>query len=170
MVSEVPFTTLEFRRTMGQFATGITVVTTVLDGKFYGLTVNAFCSISLEPPLVMISIDKKSQSHQILQTSRVYAVNILNANQQELSERFARKTTPGGKPFHDIPLQPGLTGAPLFDEALARIECQVVNQYDGGDHTLFIGQVIRLDASELDQAIPGPQALLYFQGKYGQSG
>ena len=161
------FTAPEFRRALARFATGVTVVTTVFEGKFYGLTVSAFCSVSLNPFLVLISIEKTSQTHDILHKSQVYAVNILTVQQQYLSERFARKDVEGGKTFDDIKLHTAETGAPLFDEALAYIDCRVVAAYDGGDHTLFLGEVVNLYYN--DQADPSGQELpplLYFRSHY----
>lgn len=161
------FSTAEFRRTMAQFATGVTVVTTVLENKFYGLTVNAFCSVSLNPALVLISIDKKTHTYPILTQSQVFGVNILNAQQQYLSERFARKDSGEGKNFADIKLHTGETGVPLFDEAMAYLECQVTACYEGGDHMLFLGQVVDLCYRDT----PGDdgreaQALLFFHTRY----
>ncbi len=155
----------EFRRTMSRFATGVTVVTTVLENKFYGLTVSAFCSVSLNPSLVLVSIDKSAQTHDILLQSKVYAVNILTAKQQYLSERFAQKDLDGSKSFADIKLHTAETGAPLFDETLAQIECRVVAEYEGGDHTLFLGQVVSLNYSSEEDSIE-QEALLYFRSQY----
>ena len=161
------FTAPEFRRALARFATGVTVVTTVFEDKFYGLTVSAFCSVSLNPFLVLISIEKTSQTHDILHKSQVYAVNILTIQQQYLSERFARKDVEGGKTFDDIKLHTAETGAPLFDEALAYIDCHVVAEYDGGDHTIFLGEVVNLYYN--DQVDPVGQELpplLYFRSHY----
>ena len=161
------FTAPEFRRTMARFATGVTVVTTAFEDNFYGLTVSAFCSVSLSPFLVLISIEKTSQTHAVLHKSQVYAVNILTAQQQYLSERFARKDAEGKKTFADIKLHTAETGAPLFDEALAYIDCRVVAPYDGGDHTLFLGEVVNLHYN--DQIDPAGQELpplLYFRSQY----
>ncbi len=163
----MPFTQAEFRRTMAHFATGVTVVTTVLEGGFYGLTVSAFCSISLEPPLILVSIDKKAQTYPILTVSRACGVNILTAQQQYLSERFARKDTGEGKNFADIKLHTGETGVPLFDEAMAYLECRVVAEYEAGDHTLLLGEVIDLHYNDtLDVDRHEPQPLLYFRSRY----
>jgi flavin reductase (DIM6/NTAB) family NADH-FMN oxidoreductase RutF len=163
----MPVTHAEFRRTMAHFATGVTVVTTVLEGRFYGLTVNAFCSVSLEPTLVLISIDKTAQTYPILARSQAFGVNILTARQQYLSERFARKDTGEGKNFADIKLHTGGTGVPLFDEAMAYLECRVLTQYEGGDHTLLLGEVIDLQHDDTAGADgPESQPLLYFRSRY----
>ena len=161
------FTTTDFRRAMAHFATGVTIVTTVLNDTFYGLTVNSFCSVSLNPILVLISIDKSTRTYPILLQSRVFGVNILTEQQRYLSERFARKATSEGRSFDDIKLHTGETGVPLFDEGLAYLECRVVNEYEGGDHVLLLGQVINLrENMELDA--PGQEAspLLFFRSRY----
>lgn len=161
------FTSADFRQTMARFATGVTVVTTQSNGKFYGLTVSAFCSVSLNPPLVLISIDTSAQTHPILHQSQVYAVNFLNAEQQYLSERFARKDQGEGKNFEDIKFHIGETGTPLFDEALGYVECRVVAEYPGGDHTLFLGEVISLHINDTSApADQEPPPLLYFRSHY----
>ena len=157
----------DFRPTMARFATGVTVVATVFEAKFYGLTVNAFCSVSLDPPLVLVSLENASQTLSILHQSQVFSVNILTSQQQELSKRFARKEVEVHKSFDDIPLHQGETGAPLFDEALAYIECQVGAEYPGGDHTLLLGQVVSLHyRSEEDTSEAGTEPLLYFCSRY----
>lgn len=157
----------DFRPTLARFATGVTVVATVFEDRFYGLTVNAFCSVSLDPPLVLVSLENASQTLSVLRQSQVFSVNILTSQQQELSKRFARKEVEIHKSFDDIPLHRGVTGVPLFDEALAYIECQVVAEYEGGDHTIFLGQVVHLHYRREDE--PGRQELqplLYFCSRY----
>src|SRR5579862_4374796 len=163
----MPLTFPEFRPTLARFATGVTVVATAFEDRFYGLTVNAFCSVSLEPPLVLISLENASQTLSALRRSQVFSVNILTSAQQELSRRFARKEAEVHKSFDDIPLHRGETGAPLFDEALAYIECQVAAEYPGGDHTLLLGQVVSLfycDEEEMGE--DAPQPLLYISSHY----
>jgi len=142
----------EFRATMSRFATGVTVVTTAEDGLAYGATVNAFCSVSLDPPLVLISLEHQSNTLAVLRRSGVFAINVLTAAQQHLARRFARKEVDGHKPFSDIALHTGVTGALLFSEALARIECRMASEYPGGDHTLVLGEVVALDYTEDDAA------------------
>jgi flavin reductase (DIM6/NTAB) family NADH-FMN oxidoreductase RutF len=157
----------DFRPTLARFATGVTVVATVFEDRFYGLTVNAFCSVSLDPPLVLISLENGSQTLGVLRQSQVFSVNILTNQQQELSKRFARKEVEVHKSFDDIPLHRGITGVPLFDETLAYIECQVVAEYAGGDHTIFLGQVVQLQyRREGESGEQELQPLLYFCSRY----
>lgn len=139
----MPFELTDFRKTLGHFATGVTVVTTALDKSYFGLTVNAFCSVSLRPSLVLVSLDLTSQTYGVIRQSGVFAVNILTQEQAHLAMCFARKDL-RSKPFDDIPLRVGETGAPLFRDALAWIECRVVQEYPGGDHALILGEVLNL--------------------------
>lgn len=161
------FTATEFRHTLARFAAGVTVVTTCYEDKFYGITVSSFCSVSLDPFLVLISIEKTAQSHEIIHKSQIFAVNILTAQQQYLSERFAKKDLSGNNRFADIAFHTADTGAPLFDESLARLDCRVVAEYEGGDHTLFVGEVLNLDYTD-EVGVDGEEAqpLLYFRSKY----
>jgi len=149
----------EFRRVLGHFAAGVTIVTTIGDdGKPYGLTATAFTSVSLEPPLVLVCVDKRSESHVHFHASKVFAVNFLAAGHEDLSQRFA---VSGGDKFVDLSVRRGGTGAPILTEALGHLECRTVNVVDAGDHTVFIGQVEGADARE-------GEPLLYFRGAYRQ--
>jgi flavin reductase (DIM6/NTAB) family NADH-FMN oxidoreductase RutF len=156
-----------FRTLMGHFATGVTVVTTVEDGIYYGMTVNAFCSVSLDPCLVLISLRDTSTTCTAIRRSGVYAVNMLTSAQQPLAERFARHDLDPGTRFASIPLDTRLTGAPLFTEALAYLECRVVAEYPGGDHTLLVGEVLGLDyRTDANMAGDVSSPLLFFRSAY----
>ena len=147
----------EFRRVLGQFAAGVAIVTTVGDdGKPYGLTATAFTSVSLEPPLVLVCVDKAAESHPHFHASRVFAVNFLRADHEHLSRRFA---VSGGDKFKDLVVTRGVTGAPLLPDALGYLECRTVEIFEGGDHTIFLGQVEAGDARD-------GEPLLYFRGAY----
>src|SRR5215469_5655910 len=112
----MPLTPSDFRTTMARFATGVTVVTTTLDHAYFGLTVNAFCSVSLSPPLILVSLDLRSQTYASLRQSGVFAVNVLTREQEPLALRFARKDL-SGKTFDDIAIRVGeTTGVPFFAE------------------------------------------------------
>lgn len=155
----------EFRSVMARFTTGVTVVTTVEKGAFYGLTVNAFCSISLEPNLLLVSLNYHSQTYAVIRRSSVFAVNILTAEQRDIAVRFAQKGMTSGKSFEGIPLQTRVTGAPLFTDALAQIECRVVAEYPGGDHALILGEAVSLDVprhAEVEETSP----LLYYRSSF----
>ncbi len=153
----MPIDKQEFRRVLGHFAAGVTVVTTIGDdGTPYGLTATAFTSVSLEPPLVLVCVDKRAESHPHFHISRVFAVNFLAVDHEHLSRRFA---VSGGDKFKDLVVRQGVTGAPLLSEALGYLECRLVDIFEGGDHTIFIGEVEAGDARE-------GEPLLYFRGTY----
>ena len=142
-----------FRRAMGRFAAGVTVVTTISAGQPYGMTVSAFCSVSLDPLLVLVSLQRSSPTLARIDQNGCFAVNVLAAQQQFLAVQFARKDRQS-KIFGDIPHHRGvlLKDVALFDEALARIECRVAGQYPGGDHVLLLGQVTAIECSPEAQA------------------
>jgi len=147
----------ELRNIMGHFATGVTVITTKdTTGKPFGLTANAFTSLSLDPPLVVICVDKKVDCYACFEDSKVFVVNFLNEDQEHLSKRFATK---GIEKFEGIACQTGDCGAPRLEGALGYIECKLVSGHDGGDHTIYIGEVQDAWAS-------GDNPLLFFKGKY----
>ena len=158
------FTPQDFRRSLGTFASGITVVTTVnpATGQYHGITVNSFTSVSLDPPLVLICIDKRTQAHQLLQDSGVFCANILSEAQQPLSDRFAGRMPELHDVFEDIPLHLETTGSPVFENTLGFVDCRIVQAVDGGDHTIYIGQVERLGYDENSNAAP----LLYYKSVY----
>ena len=130
----------EFRRAMGQFATGITVVSTLAaDGSPHGMTASSFGSLSLDPPLVQWSLTTKSFSYSIFSAAPHFAVNILAADQEAVSREF-------GKPvdrFASVQLETGLHGLPLIQGCLAWIECALEHELPGGDHTILVGRVLR---------------------------
>lgn len=160
------FSMADFRQAMGRFATGITVITTLNGENFHAITVNAFASLSLEPPLVLICIDKKAESHDLISQNQVFSVNILSETQQEISDRYAGRY-PEKRDIFDAPYRIGNNGCPIFEDSLAWAECQLTNAYDGGDHTIYIGLVQDLGYQEIlgenNQEI-GP--LLYYRSKY----
>jgi flavin reductase (DIM6/NTAB) family NADH-FMN oxidoreductase RutF len=151
------FDAKELRRIMGQFATGVTILTTRdAAGAVYGLTANAVSSLSLVPPLLLICIDRKAESFPHFLASRVFAMNILSTAQEELSGRFAKS---GGDKFAGVSYRLGTLGAPLLDGALAWAECRIVVTHEAGDHVIHVGEVEAADA-------PGGDPLLFFQGRY----
>lgn len=138
----MPIDALEFRRALGQFPTGITVVTTKApDGSPMGLTVNAFSSVSLDPPLVLVCIDNRSDTHSGFESSRVFGVSVLAEDQEHFSRRFAR---PGREKFLARDLHLGETGVALVPGALVHIECRLNARLPSGDHTIYVGEAVRL--------------------------
>ncbi len=149
----------EFRDSLGRFASGVTVVTTKDgSGKLHGLTVSAFCSVSLEPPLILICIDKQIGSHHALKDSQHFVVNILSENQQHLSNQFASKRE---NKFEGISFQTGIADLPVLDGCLVNLECSLRHCYDGGDHTIFVGEIQQTYVSD-------GNPLTYFHGHYRQ--
>jgi flavin reductase (DIM6/NTAB) family NADH-FMN oxidoreductase RutF len=136
----------DFRRALGQFATGVTVVTTRDECKCaYGLTVNAFCSVSLEPPLILVCIDNRSGAHAGFRQSGIFGVSVLKEDQESVSRRFAMSHP---DKFQGMDLVTGRHGALLVPAALATLECRVVNGIGAGDHTIYVGEVLSLDVND----------------------
>src|ERR687886_897810 len=129
---------LEFRRTLGMFATGVTVITTRVGEVVHGMTANAFMSVSLRPPLILISVDRRAKMNALLREGSRYGVSVLGEGQTALSDRFAGRVSEedGPEPAFEI-----VHETPLVDGALAHIVARVVRSYWGGDHSLFLGQV-----------------------------
>jgi len=151
-----------FRRVMGHFVTGVTVVTALDGDRPFGITVNALSSVSLDPPLVMVALDRRRFLTPIVRAAGRYAVNILSEDQQALSDCFAgAPVEPGREAFCGAEWHAGSTGLPLIDGAIATLECTVVETFSAGDHDLFIG---RVDA--LDNELHHPKPLLYYRRRY----
>jgi flavin reductase (DIM6/NTAB) family NADH-FMN oxidoreductase RutF len=153
----MPVNQEEFRSALSRFASGVTVVTTKdAAGNLYGITVSAFCSASLDPPLVLICIEKITGSHFALQKSGLFVVNVLSSTQATLSERFASQIP---DKFENLDLTLNIDGLPLLSGCLANLECRVKQTFDGGDHSIFIGEVERATVKDGDP-------LIYFRGEY----
>jgi flavin reductase (DIM6/NTAB) family NADH-FMN oxidoreductase RutF len=134
----------DLRRVLGRFVTGVTLVTYQYEGKPYGMTANAFTSVSLDPPLVLVSVDRRADSHDRISKSRAFAVNILAESQEPIAVRFAGAHRALADPFDGIPDTSGETGSPILSGALGWLDCRLYATHDGGDHTLFLGQVLAL--------------------------
>ena len=133
-----------FRQVMGRFATGVTVVTARSRETLAGLTVNAFCSVSLNPPLILICIDLTSTTCPGIRDSGVFAVNMLTDKQEYLSRCFATASAERYEGFCHACYHVAATGAPIIDDTLAFIDARVVAEYPGGDHAIFLGQVVAM--------------------------
>lgn len=144
----------KFRNAMGKFATGVTVVATEVDGDIHGMTANAFMSVSLNPKLVVISIAEKAHMLEKIKQSRMFSVNILALDQQNLSLIFAGQM----KNQQEVVFE-RLDGKPVLPGAIAQIACEVSAEHVEGDHTLFIGRVTEIHVEE-------SEPLIYFSGKY----
>lgn len=151
----------EFRRIMGHFATGVAVVTTrdPDTGTPCGLTVSAFTSVSLEPLLVLVCIEKHADSHECIRRAGYFAVNILPFHGESLSRRFA-----GAEPlekFQGVAFREERTGAPILEDAMGWLDCRVHAVHPAGDHSIFVGEVLAGDAHE-------DAPLIFFRGEYGR--
>jgi len=148
----------EFRDVIGHFASGVTVITTVHEGTPYGTTASAVSSLALEPPMLLVCMNKSSSTGQAVSDAGRFAVNILSEDQPDAAIRFARK---GDDKFSGIAVTEGEYGEPLLEEALATLECRIVEEVTGGTHTVFV--------SEVDHASARPGTpLAYFRGQFGR--
>jgi flavin reductase (DIM6/NTAB) family NADH-FMN oxidoreductase RutF len=148
------------RKMLGLFATGVTIVTTRVGEQVHGMTANAFMSVSLEPPLVLVSIDRRTTMCRLLHEGRRYGISVLHEEQSELSDRFAGRTVEDGAAEPRFQL---VYETPVLDGALATFVARVARSYWGGDHSLFLGQV------ECARHRPGTP-LLFHGGRYGRLG
>lgn len=146
----------QFRNAMGKFATGVTVITTIVDDVVHGMTANAFMSVSLDPKLVVISIGHKARMLDKITTSNRFVVNILSTEQKGLSMHFAGQVNEGLIVNFET-----IDDMPVIKDSLANIVCNLKRSYIEGDHTLFIGEVTDLVINE-------GEPLTYFEGKYGK--
>jgi flavin reductase (DIM6/NTAB) family NADH-FMN oxidoreductase RutF len=141
--------------------TGVTVVTTRHDDEMHGMTCNAFCSISLSPPTVMVSISSNTRSDRLMRLGKVFAVNVLSESQDELSNRFAgRHKDKEENRFEGFAWKTAVTGAPIFEGTQAYLDCKIVNSLACGDHTLYIAEVL---VSGIDET---KRPLIFYRSRY----
>ncbi|HUJ77860.1 MAG TPA: flavin reductase family protein [Thermoplasmata archaeon] len=150
----------DFRRAMAHWATGVTVVTAHDGAIDAGLTVNAFLSVSLRPPSVLVSLQDDVDTLPVVERARAFAVNILAADQRAVSDRFAR-AVPSAEKFRDLPLRRGASGVPLLEGTLGAFECRVVSIAPAFDHRLVVGEVTEI---HLGRDAP---PLVFFRSGYG---
>ena len=151
----------EFRKLLGRWTTGVTIVTTCAGEKIHGMTVSAFTEVSLSPPLVLVCADKGSHTHPVIEAGRVFAVNVLAAGQEELSDRFASKRDEWRR-FEGLDWETAESGAPVLPGCVATFDCRVVAAHDTGDHVVYVGEVLWVDTD------PEREPLLYASGSYGR--
>ncbi len=154
----------DFKATVGRFATGVTVVTTASPSMLHGMTANAFTSVSLDPPLVLVCVARRAWMHDLLLSAGSFAVNILAEDQAATATWFARPDRPfGAEQFARVGWRPASRSrAPLLDGAVAHLDCDVHEALPGGDHSVVLGEVTRLD-----RPVDAPP-LLYYEGRYGR--
>ena len=150
----------EFRAALGRFASGVTIITTFdeKENRPLGITVSAFSSLSMTPPLVLICIDKDAYLHDYIRAFGAFAVNILAEGQEKLLNLFASREV---EKFKDISYAMSEMNLPLIDDALVNIECKIVSEHEGGDHTIFVGELMSVKTIDTNP-------LLYFHGGYGK--
>jgi flavin reductase (DIM6/NTAB) family NADH-FMN oxidoreductase RutF len=139
-----------FKQAMSQFASGVTVVTTLHEGKRYGLTASSFSSLSLDPPLVLVCLARKTTAHGVIEKSGVFAVNVLAAQQLEFGMRFAGLLPGVQDRFQGVLTTSAVTGSPLLPGVMSWVDCKLWSRYDGGDHSIFVGEVVDLAATAAD--------------------
>ena len=149
-----------FRQVAGSFATGVTVITTGADGAYHGMTASAVASLSLEPTQVLVCIERTAHTLPTLQSSDYFNINVLSEDQEDLSRLFASKEAQQGHALDGVDYSLGKHGVPLLKGTLGYFECRVVQQYDGGDHVIFVGEV---EHAALGDA---GRPLLYYKGRY----
>ena len=152
------FESRDFRDALGRFATGVCVITFAPeDGKPFGMTINSFASVSLEPPLVLWSLQKNSDVFDEIVNAKRYAVNVLSQEQRPMSDQYAKKSDHDLSPEH---FSIGKTGSPLLKGSLVTFECETEAVHDGGDHVIIVGRVLEMDSN------PNGEPLLFVSGKY----
>jgi flavin reductase (DIM6/NTAB) family NADH-FMN oxidoreductase RutF len=149
----------DFKRALGLWATGVTIVTARSGERVHGMTVSAFTEVSLDPPLVLVCADKSSNTLPLIEEGRVFGVNVLARDQDDLSNRFASKKDEWRR-FEGLDYDRGVTGAPLLRGTTANLDCEVIAAHEHGDHIVIVGVVREVRTS----ARP---PLLYFGGRYG---
>jgi flavin reductase (DIM6/NTAB) family NADH-FMN oxidoreductase RutF len=157
----VPFDSAAFRKAIGNFATGVTVVTTAVGGRLHGVTANSLTSVSLDPLLLLVCVDKSAHAHAEMLACSSFGVSVLAADQKDVSNLFAKSAPPEEGCLRGAAFRLGSTGCPVLEDALVHFECLPHAQVDAGDHTIFVGRVAD---GEVGRADVDP--LLYFRGAY----
>jgi flavin reductase (DIM6/NTAB) family NADH-FMN oxidoreductase RutF len=143
---EPGFNSTRFRGAMSAFCTGVTVITTRGPDEPYGMTVNSFTAVSLDPPLILVCVIRGTLGSDTISRNGAFAVNILSFTQEPLSRYFASRDRPRGEhAFREVAHRDGITGSPILDGVAGHVECKVVQSYEVGDHVVFIGEVLDLD-------------------------
>lgn len=150
-----------FRATLAQWASGVSIITTLDNGRPHGMTASSFTSLSLDPSLVQFSIGKKNFSHELIHRAGFFAINILQEYQIEWAKLFAGIGAGQENRFEHIPYHTALTGAPVLPDVNAWLDCKLIRSYDGGDHTIIVGEVIAAESQ------PTHKPLLYFNRHWG---
>jgi flavin reductase (DIM6/NTAB) family NADH-FMN oxidoreductase RutF len=157
-------TTAEFRKAMGCFATGVTIITLDDEGQVHGMTANAFSSVSLDPQLVLVCVDRRARTHAHLHAKKRFGINVLAAGQRSISDYYARALEDHASAEEQgARFERTQHGTPVLQGALAYLECRLHTAQDAGDHTIFIAEVE-------DVVVHQGDPLLFFRGKYRKIG
>lgn len=141
------FTARDFRNAVGAFATGVNVITTRGDEHSYGMTANAFSSVSLDPPLILVCVGQSADGREAIERNGVFAVNILSDQQEPLSRYFSSKDRPRGRDaFRDVDHREAVTGSPIINGVCGYLDCKLHTSHEAGDHVIFIGEVLALES------------------------
>jgi flavin reductase (DIM6/NTAB) family NADH-FMN oxidoreductase RutF len=160
-VATQEFSGADFRHALGAFATGVTVITTRGEDHLFGMTANAFTSVSLDPPLVLVCVIRGTTGAQVIEQNAAFAVNILGAHQEPISRYFASRDRPRGlEAFNEIPHMTVVTGCPIITGAAGFLDCRLHAAHEAGDHIIFIGEVLALAHN------PDVEPLVYHGGRY----
>lgn len=158
----MPVDPLELRLAMRQWTTGVTIVSAEHQGVQHGMTVSSFTSVSLTPPTVLISLEKKTRTHEYVSKSGYFGVTMLSSDQQEISDRFAGRHTEDQNRFAGLVTTTLISGVPFIAEGLAYLDCHVITTHESGTHTLFIGEVMSVKTGNRESP------LVYFDQQYHQ--
>lgn len=151
----------EFRRALGSFATGVTVVTCRVGDLTHGITVNSLTSVSLEPPLILICIDRQARAHDLIARAGFFAINVLAEDQRELCAYFAKRLAPDPEDeLRDVDNFPGETGAPLISGCNAYLECRLAEVFPGGDHEIYLADVLAT------RVVSDAHPLVFYRGRF----
>jgi flavin reductase (DIM6/NTAB) family NADH-FMN oxidoreductase RutF len=150
----------EYRQLIGCFPTGVTIITMAHEGEVRGMTANAVTSVSLDPLLLLICVDKRTITHRFLEQATTFAVNILAEDQEHVSRALASRDSDDAPRLMGHPYHPGQNGAPILDDCVAYLECRITEVFPGGDHSIFIGEVV------WGEVMRDAPPLIFHRGKY----
>ena len=165
--TQMPLEPAEFKAAMGRFGSGITVITVADEEGMHGMTASAFCSLSLDPPLILVCVSKKAKMHALIKKGTAFGINILAADQQSVSNRFAGWWEEGRSKWADLGLETSpISGAPWIAGSLACLDCQLEQALPGGDHSIFVGRVLAVSVGDAPTNELHP--LIWFSSRYRQ--
>jgi flavin reductase (DIM6/NTAB) family NADH-FMN oxidoreductase RutF len=163
----VPGSADALRHVMGHFASGVAITTALHHGIKHALTATAVCSVSLEPPLILVCVSKSSRFHAAITKTKYWCLSLLTVDQEALAMHFSNRGRDLLSQFDRVPHTPSpLSGTPLIDGTLAWLECTTYGMHDGGDHTIVVGQIVRASGLPSDDDPNAPPPLTYYRGAY----